>query len=165
MALVPFEALVTAAFETPTKNKQTSLFEFWSTEKEQKPSSEGCELQAGSHVKVRKCLSGEAIVAFERGLKRTRDNETLVEYVREQKKIARASDLSLVDPALRGRGIARHGPSGRPKGSKKHEDDKTHKRKLGAPVHRRDPTAFEKLAMISFCMKRLESGQNTIKGL
>ena len=44
MALVPFEALVTAAFETPTKSKQKSLFEFWSTEKEQKPSSEGCEL-------------------------------------------------------------------------------------------------------------------------
>jgi len=106
------------------------LFEFWWTEKEQKPSSEGCELQAGSHVKPRKSLSGEAIVAFERSLKRARDNEALVEYVREQKKIARASDLSLVDPALRGRGIARHGPSGRPKGSKKHEDDKTHKRKL-----------------------------------
>ena len=165
MALVPFEAPDTAALETPTKSKQKSLFEFWSTEKETKQSSEGCELQAGYHVKLRKSLSGEAIVAFERSLKRARDNETLVEYVREQKKIARASDLSLVDPALRGRGIARHGPSGRPKGSKKHEDDKTHKRKLGAPVHRRDPTAFEKLAMISFCMKRLESGQNNIKSL
>ncbi len=66
MALVPFEAPDTAAHETPTKSKQKSLFEFWSTEKETKPSSEGCELQAGSHVKLRKGLSGMAIVAFER---------------------------------------------------------------------------------------------------
>ena len=88
MALVPFEAPDTAALETPTKSKQKSLFVFWSSEKETKPSSEGCELQAGSHVKLRKGLSGEAIVV-ERSLKRARDNETLVEYVREQKKITR----------------------------------------------------------------------------
>ena len=77
MALVPFEAPDTAALETPTKSKQKSLFEFWSTEKETKPSSEGCELQAGSHVKLRKGLSAEEILAFERSLKRVRDNETL----------------------------------------------------------------------------------------
>ena len=89
MALVPVEAPDKPALTTPVKSKQKSLFELWSTEKETKPISEGCEFQAGSHVKLRKGLSGEAIVAFEESLKRVRDNQTIVEFVREQKKIAR----------------------------------------------------------------------------
>ena len=82
-------------------------------------------MQAGSHVKLRKNLNGDAIVAFEQSLKRVRDKESLAKYVQEQRSIARESELCLVDPAFRGRGIARQGRSGRPKGRvRKEEEDK-----------------------------------------
>ena len=71
MALVPFEA------PDKQKSKQKSLFDFWSTEKEPKPSSEGCELYAGSQVNLREGLSVEEILACERSLKRVRNNEIL----------------------------------------------------------------------------------------
>ncbi len=128
MALVQVEAPGKPALTTPVKSKQKSLFELWSTEKETEPTSEGCKFQGGSHVKLRNGLSGEAIVAFEESLKRVRANHVLADVVREQKKVAREFKLSLRDPVLRGRGIARHGASGRPKGSLRNDEVKTHEK-------------------------------------
>ena len=55
---------------TPVKRKQASLFKVFgmSCEKLLKPKGE-CDVQQGSHIKLRKSLRGEALVAFEDNLK------------------------------------------------------------------------------------------------
>ncbi len=157
--------------QTPIKRKQSSLFDCFgmSNEKLAKPSGE-CDMQQNSHSKLRKSLSGEALVTFDSHIQEIRACRTIVEMSRTAKQAARATSTGLVDPMLRGRGVARgiH-KSGRPKGTNR--DERTchrHKRDFGGPVLRRDPTAFQKLAMIKFCenMVKLQGLQsvNELKG-
>ncbi len=157
--------------QTPIKRKQSSLFDCFgmSGEKLAKPSGE-CDLQQNSHSKLRKSLSGEALVTFDNNIQEIRECRTIVEMSRTAKQTARATSTGLVDPMLRGRGVARGmNKSGRPKGTSRDEQStRRHKRSFGRPVLRRDPTAFQKLAMIKFCedMVKLQGLQsvNELKG-
>ena len=145
------EQLVLFTPSPSTKRKQRTLFECFGHASAESPD------EIESHKKVRKMLRGDVLVEFENKLKAFRDVMGLHELIRVAKKEARAESTSLVDPSLRGHGVSRGMKlAGRPKGSKRPDGGKTHRREHAAPVLRRDPTAFEKLTMINFCEKLLE---------
>ena len=132
------------------KRSQRTLFECFGKDSAARPD------ETESHKKVRKILRGDVLVEFENKLKAFRDVMGL-HVLSKVKKEARAESTSLVDPSLRGRGVSRGlKRMGRPKGSMRRDNGKTHKREHAAPILRRDPTAFEKLTMINFCEKLLE---------
>ena len=148
----------------PVKSKQTSLLQCFgfSGEKQAKRASNG---QDASHIKLRKSLSGKSLSDFEEALEKTRQLEDLTKQQLVLKKVAREGSSAIVDPLLRGRGVSRGiKKGGRPLGSKRAHTK--HKRGLGEPILRRDPTASEKLTMIVWCEAKLrEEGREELKQL
>jgi hypothetical protein len=136
---------------TPVKGRQRTLFESLgvSSEKHKKPTNPEHEY---GNKKIRKLLSGERLDEFAKEHTTLHEVSALVEYTRDLKRAAREDAGQLVDPILRGRGISRSGlRSGRPRGSRRVDQGKSHKRIFAAPVLRRDPTAQEKLEIVMKC--------------
>ena len=130
---------------TPVERKQRALFETFgmSGEKHKKPTDPEREY---GNKKIRKLLSGERLDEFAKQHTTLHEVGAIVEYTSELKRAARDDAGQVVDPLLRGRGISRSGlKTGRPKGSRRVDQGKSHKRHLAAPVLRRDPAAQEKL--------------------
>ncbi len=92
----------------------------------------------------------------------------MVEMSLAAKRAARRTATSVVDPMLRGRGVARGSKqSGRPKQTNRCvQARQKHKRVFGGPVLRRDPSAFQKLSMIKFCENMVKlQGLKSVKEL
>ncbi len=85
----------------PAKLKQSIHFECFGRfgEKLAKPSGK-CYMQQGSHTKLRKSLTSEALVTFENNLKQIREWTIIVGMSRAAKRAARAASTSLVDPMV-----------------------------------------------------------------